>query len=300
MERNKLLRIIQKDLDELAEITQELAHKDQISKFEIDFALSKSKIVMQEFEFLKEIHYPQDGGHIPVKPQEQPSSRIAEQTEEKQEKEEVVTEHIVQPEVKIATPNVETPPVEAHPHQSHQEDIVTEVMEANIGDQAENETETADLTDETDEEPDNDFADDFADELTEEEEEEEEFNVKTVELPSEDKPDEDPETNKRIVGEYFNQGKSLNDLMSDSNKLDQKLASSPIEKLESAIGLNDRFQYIRELFNNDVVLFQSTVKQIDQMDNLKEAVGYLSNNFKWKKNDTSLKFAQLVKRRFSN
>ena len=33
---------------------------------------------------------------------------------------------------------------------------------------------------------------------------------------------------------------------------------------------------------------------------LKEAVNYLQTHFKWKKNETSLKFVSLIKRRFPN
>ena len=49
------------------------------------------------------------------------------------------------------------------------------------------------------------------------------------------------ESQAKIVGEFFTQGKSLNELLAGTGKLDQKLASSPITKLETAIGLNDRF-----------------------------------------------------------
>ncbi len=86
--------------------------------------------------------------------------------------------------------------------------------------------------------------------------------------------------------------------MLENKTLDKKLASSPITKLETAIGLNDRFQYTRELFDNKPDLFRKTVQEIDQADSLNDAIAYLNSNFKWKKTDTSIQFAQLVKRRF--
>jgi hypothetical protein len=36
------------------------------------------------------------------------------------------------------------------------------------------------------------------------------------------------------------------------------------------------------------------------MNHISEAVNFLQQNFKWKKNETSLKFVNLVKRRFPN
>jgi len=121
---------------------------------------------------------------------------------------------------------------------------------------------------------------------------------KSEEIPVEAE-EEEVATTKKTVGENFSKGKSLNDLMLENKTLDKKLASSSITKLETAIGLNDRFQYTRELFDNKPDLFRKTVQEIDQANNLDEAVAYLNSNFKWKKTETSIQFAQLVKRRFT-
>jgi hypothetical protein len=102
------------------------------------------------------------------------------------------------------------------------------------------------------------------------------------------------------LGDSFLKGKSLNDLITDQNKLEFKLSNRPVSSIQAAIGINDRFQYIRELFDGDNQKFLETVKTLDSKQNIKEAVDYLRNNFKWKKNETSLKFVNLVKRRFIN
>jgi hypothetical protein len=102
------------------------------------------------------------------------------------------------------------------------------------------------------------------------------------------------------LGDSFLKGKSLNDLITDQNKLEFKLSNRPVNSIQAAIGINDRFQYIRELFDGDNQKFLETVKILDSKQNIKEAVDYLRNNFKWKKNETSLKFVNLVKRRFIN
>lgn len=102
------------------------------------------------------------------------------------------------------------------------------------------------------------------------------------------------------LGDSFLKEKSVNDLLTDHNNLEFKLSNRPVSSIKSAIGINDRFQYIRELFDGNADKFTETVSFIDEMKNIGEAVEYLRQSFKWKKNETSLKFVGLVKRRFSN
>jgi hypothetical protein len=111
--------------------------------------------------------------------------------------------------------------------------------------------------------------------------------------------DEEPvEIQNKRLGDLFPKEKSVNDLLTDSSKLENKLSNRPVDSLQSAIGINDRFQYIRELFEGSTDNFVKTVADLDSMDDIKKAVDYLQTNFKWKKNETSLKFVNLIKRRF--
>ena len=82
--------------------------------------------------------------------------------------------------------------------------------------------------------------------------------------------------------------------------LEFKLSNRPVKSIKSAIGINDRFQYIRELFDGKPEKFRETVNALDAMNDIQEAVVYLRENFKWKKTETSLKFVNLVKRRFQD
>jgi hypothetical protein len=112
--------------------------------------------------------------------------------------------------------------------------------------------------------------------------------------------DEEPvDIHNKRLGDSFLKEKSVNDLMSDDfSKLEHKLSNRPVTSIQSAIGINDRFQYIRELFEGSADNFVKTVADLDSMDDIKDAVNYLQTNFKWKKNETSLKFVNLIKRRF--
>ena len=86
----------------------------------------------------------------------------------------------------------------------------------------------------------------------------------------------------------------------DLSKLEHKLSNRPVKSIKTSIGINDKFQYIRELFEGSAEKFTKAVDELDALDNIKDAVHYLQSNYKWKKNETSLKFVNLIKRRFSN
>ena len=127
----------------------------------------------------------------------------------------------------------------------------------------------------------------------------------TTESPaSEGRDDVDLEEEELVVGpvtlgEKFHHGRSVNDLLLEQGKSDTKFSHMPLASLHSAIGINDRFLFTRELFEGNATAFTEAVKKIDQMSGLQEAAAFLRDNFKWKKNDTSLKFIDLVKRRFT-
>ena len=123
-------------------------------------------------------------------------------------------------------------------------------------------------------------------------------------LQKEHEPEDGPEpvaVSSRI-GDRAITEKSVNDLLSgnDDKKLEYKISNSPVQSIQAAIGINDRYQYIRELFSGKAETFAKTVADLDNLGNIQEAVTYLQKNFKWKKNETSLKFVNLVKRRFPN
>ncbi|QIA07296.1 hypothetical protein [Draconibacterium halophilum] len=148
------------------------------------------------------------------------------------------------------------------------------------------------------------IADAEVEELKQEEPEVEEEPVNEEEPKKERESEEEPESsvaNNRI-GDRLIKDKSVNDLLSgnDDKKLEYKISNSPVKSIQAAIGINDRYQYIRELFNGSAESFAKTVVDIDKLDDIQQAVAYLQENFKWKKNETSLKFVNLVKRRFPN
>lgn len=113
--------------------------------------------------------------------------------------------------------------------------------------------------------------------------------------------EEEEELKDKRLGESFIKGKSVNDLMNAEPKnLENKLSNRPVLSIQAAVGINDKFQYIRELFDGNADKYKTTLIELDKMNDISEAVKYLQQHFSWKKNETSLKFVNLVKRRFSN
>ena len=113
--------------------------------------------------------------------------------------------------------------------------------------------------------------------------------------------EEEAEQKDKRLGDSFLKGKSVNELLAGAgSNLEHKLSNRPVTSIQASIGINDRFQYIRELFDGNAGDFSDTVVKLDQMTSINEAVEYLQHRFKWKKSETSLKFVNLVKRRFLN
>jgi len=73
----------------------------------------------------------------------------------------------------------------------------------------------------------------------------------------------------------------------------------PLKSIRDGIGINDRFLFIRELFGNEQEKYENTLAALDGFTSIQEAVGFLKQNFKWNKTESSQKFLALVKRRFT-
>ena len=86
--------------------------------------------------------------------------------------------------------------------------------------------------------------------------------------------------------------------------MSNKLAEGPIKDLKKAIGINDRFLYINELFRGDEVMYERSIKTINSFSIWPEAVYWIRRELKtklgWIDSDaTVIQFDQLIKKRFS-
>ena len=102
-----------------------------------------------------------------------------------------------------------------------------------------------------------------------------------------------------------NGASSLNDkLKSDVSDLKSALNDTPVRDLRKAIGVNDRYVFINQLFRGDEVMYERSLKTINGFRILPEAEYWMERELKvklgWDENrDATRHFYQLVKRRFS-
>jgi hypothetical protein len=97
---------------------------------------------------------------------------------------------------------------------------------------------------------------------------------------------------------------SLNDRLKQGKiELMETLKESPIKDLRKAIGINDRFLFISDLFRGDEAMYERSIKTINGFNIFPEAEYWISRELKvklgWDLSDpTVIHFDQLVKRRF--
>lgn len=74
---------------------------------------------------------------------------------------------------------------------------------------------------------------------------------------------------------------------------------SPVSDLSRVIGINDKFQFIKELFGGDSDLFAETISKLNTIGSYDSGVSYLFSNFQWDKNNGAVKrILTLLKRRY--
>lgn len=100
-------------------------------------------------------------------------------------------------------------------------------------------------------------------------------------------------------------GQSLNDrLKTESKELGHILKDTPVKDLKKAIGINDRFVFIEELFRGDEAMYERSIKTINGFSIFPEAEYWIQRELKtkvgWDEESPTVKhFDQLVRRRFS-
>src|SRR5690606_12027445 len=103
-------------------------------------------------------------------------------------------------------------------------------------------------------------------------------------------------------------GNSVHDKITDlqeDRSLGSRLQKGPVNDLVKAIGINQRFTFIQELFANDPKAFAESVKHLNSLPGFREAEEFfmktLVPQFEWNLEDNKVasEFYDLVKRRYS-
>ena len=130
----------------------------------------------------------------------------------------------------------------------------------------------------------------------------------TKQLDLEESIDEVLETNEKgnpLVGNDLLASTSLNDKFSqdETASLADQFSKQPIKNLINAIGVNEKFLFIEQLFNGDGDAYKEQLKVLNSMNSFDEAINHINNElqskFDWSlKGTVEKKFIRLVERRF--
>ncbi len=131
---------------------------------------------------------------------------------------------------------------------------------------------------------------------------EQEVQATGQEIQATKKTKTEPAKGQAVLGELIKQDNaSVNEAIATSkdNKASFKQIGKPVNDVRKAIGLNDRFYFQRELFDNNANLFNETLDQVNQMDSFHSATSFLQSNFDWDTdNEVTQSFYSSIQRRF--
>lgn len=84
------------------------------------------------------------------------------------------------------------------------------------------------------------------------------------------------------------------------NDLSSMMQSKPITDLSKAIGVNDKFLFVRELFDGNRDHYHEAIQLLNEIPTFEEAQTYLRETFNWSWDDpVTKKFLELIKRKFA-
>jgi len=107
------------------------------------------------------------------------------------------------------------------------------------------------------------------------------------------------------INQTVDKNDSLNEKLKQGKiELMEVLREAPVKDLRKAIGINDRFLFINDLFRGDESMYERSIKTINSFNIYAEAEYWISRELKtklgWDKENTTVQqFDQVVRRRFS-
>jgi len=125
----------------------------------------------------------------------------------------------------------------------------------------------------------------------------------TPEVKSEAKAEAAAEKGKPILADKFSAAEIIGKKVS-SVKQDEVISSvmhnKPISDIGAAIGINDKFYFIRELFSGDTRAYQDTIKRLNSSGSLGEAMKILDENTVMGSDPAAQSsFVDIVRRKFN-
>jgi hypothetical protein len=113
------------------------------------------------------------------------------------------------------------------------------------------------------------------------------------------------EDNKYVIEKTsLDNSTSINDTFASGapeKTVGDKLSRQPIKNLKSAIGLNQKFLFMNDVFEGENEIFNNAINKINSFNTLPEAIAFIDSELSsaWNKENSSvLNFMDLVERRF--
>ena len=79
----------------------------------------------------------------------------------------------------------------------------------------------------------------------------------------------------------------------------EKLSAQKLSDIQSAIGINDRFLFTRELFENNSEAYHSAIAFVNEASHFDSVMSWVKNNQNWDLEDpTVVQFLEITKRKF--
>ena len=100
-----------------------------------------------------------------------------------------------------------------------------------------------------------------------------------------------------VLGEQFRETPSVADAIACPKGVAE---STPVTSLREAIGVADRYMFIRELFDGDDEAYEAAVTNLDKLTSFDDCVIYISENYVWRaQSDAAKSIMSLLKRKFN-
>jgi hypothetical protein len=125
-------------------------------------------------------------------------------------------------------------------------------------------------------------------------------------VPVEDKPVSAPSADKRKKSGVLSDSLGSNKVLGESihqpiqyQEISSRLQANPIRNLTAAIGINERFLYIRELFGNDAKKYERAIEIMNSAASFNDAYNYMIREYTWDMDSEMVQgLLELVRRKF--
>ncbi|MDO4758296.1 MAG: hypothetical protein Q4A18_03440, partial [Rikenellaceae bacterium] len=102
-----------------------------------------------------------------------------------------------------------------------------------------------------------------------------------------------------VLGETIQPRQTLADTIKPQTGVGEAIRRQPITDLRRAVGLNDKFLLIRDLFGGNGSLYEITIRKLNEFTTFDDCIIYITEHFHWNPNlDGTKLMMDLLERKF--